>query len=278
MITFPQSSIPSNASDSTVTILITSNTVWNVSTSQAWLTIDHASDSNNDSLKITATANTVDSIRTAVITLFSADVGTVFIKVSQKASNSPRVSISTATVDLPNTSHTDAVYITSDTTWTVTKTSSTWLTISPMSGYNNGIVTIKVTTANVDTITRNATLSVSGTGVASQSVIVTQAAASSTSVGDNNDKRIPEKYSLSSNYPNPFNPTMKISFSIPQRSAVKLSVFNVLGSEVAVLVSGERMPGNYTVQWNAEKVSSGIYFCRMIAGGYSQTKKLVFSK
>ena len=88
----------------------------------------------------------------------------------------------------------------------------------------------------------------------------------------------PRQFSLNQNYPDPFNPTTTISFTIPSRSSVSLKIFDMLGREVATIVSGEMPAGTYSRQWNAAKMSSGIYFYRLVAGSYTQTKKLVLLK
>jgi len=85
-------------------------------------------------------------------------------------------------------------------------------------------------------------------------------------------------FSLSQNYPNPFNPTTMISFFLPIRSFTSLKVFDILGREVSTLVSGELMAGPHTQQWNAEHMSSGLYFYRLQAGSFSATKKLLLLK
>jgi hypothetical protein len=82
-------------------------------------------------------------------------------------------------------------------------------------------------------------------------------------------------YSLAQNYPNPFNPTTTISFSLPSKSFVSLKVFDILGRDVASIISEEMSAGNYTMQWNAQGLSSGIYFYRLQAGNFTETKKLV---
>ena len=69
---------------------------------------------------------------------------------------------------------------------------------------------------------------------------------------------VPSGFSLSQNYPNPFNPTTTIAFNIPSKSFVSLKVFDMLGKEVATLASEEMSTGNYTRQWNAVNVSSGM--------------------
>jgi len=89
---------------------------------------------------------------------------------------------------------------------------------------------------------------------------------------------IPATYSLSQNYPNPFNPTTSISFTLPSKSFVSLKVFDLLGRGVATLVNEQKSAGTYTQKWNAANVSSGIYFYRLQAGSFTETKKLVLLK
>ena len=93
---------------------------------------------------------------------------------------------------------------------------------------------------------------------------------------DNNDR--PTKFSLGQNYPNPFNPKTTISFSVPKRSFVSLKIYDLLGREVVTLVSEEFAAGNYSKQWNAANISSGIYFYCLQAGTFTETKKLVLLK
>ncbi len=88
----------------------------------------------------------------------------------------------------------------------------------------------------------------------------------------------PKTFSLLQNFPNPFNPSTTISFTIPSRSFVSLKVFDIVGREVAIILSEEMPEGSYAKQWNAEKMSSGIYFCRMQAGSFTATKKLILLK
>jgi len=83
------------------------------------------------------------------------------------------------------------------------------------------------------------------------------------------------KYSLEQNYPNPFNPATTIKFSISTSSFVTLKIYNTLGKEVSTLISEKLPAGNYSLNWNAADLPSGIYFYRLIAGSFKQTKKLV---
>lgn len=89
---------------------------------------------------------------------------------------------------------------------------------------------------------------------------------------------VPKEYSLDQNYPNPFNPQTTISFGIPVSSHVKLGVFNVLGEEVARLVDEEKQSGFYDATWDASSYPSGVYFYRLQAGTFVETKKLILMK
>jgi photosystem II stability/assembly factor-like uncharacterized protein len=79
---------------------------------------------------------------------------------------------------------------------------------------------------------------------------------------------------LDQNYPNPFNPSTTIKFSIPQSGFVTLKLFNVLGGEVATLVSERLTAGRYSAHWNASQCASGVYLCRLQVGEFQQTRKL----
>ncbi len=89
---------------------------------------------------------------------------------------------------------------------------------------------------------------------------------------------LPRSFELYQNYPNPFNPVTKISYSIPRAGFVSLKVYNLLGEEVADLVSGEKAAGKYDIDFNGRGLSSGVYIYRIEAGGFSDSKKLVLMK
>ena len=98
------------------------------------------------------------------------------------------------------------------------------------------------------------------TGVASQSVSA------------------PTSFSLSQNYPNPFNPSTMIRYELPRSSRVSLKVYNTLGQEVAGLVNDTRPAGVFTVQFDARRLASGVYYYRLLAGDFVSTKGMMILK
>ena len=91
-------------------------------------------------------------------------------------------------------------------------------------------------------------------------------------------KAIPTEFRLRPNYPNPFNPTTTISYELPKSSFIRLSVYDISGRLVETLVHEQKDAGYYSVEWNVEKISSGIYFYKIEAGEFSDVKKCLVVK
>lgn len=89
---------------------------------------------------------------------------------------------------------------------------------------------------------------------------------------------VPSKFALSQNYPNPFNPSTLISFDIPKQAIVKLVVYDILGRIVKTLVDEMKSPGNYKVRFDASMITSGVYFYRITADNFTDSKKLLLIK
>jgi hypothetical protein len=94
----------------------------------------------------------------------------------------------------------------------------------------------------------------------------------------NVNSEIPNEYKLKQNYPNPFNPTTKIKFDIPKSSNVKLTVYDITGKEISILVNEKISPGSYETEFNGDKYASGIYFYRLETPDFFQTKKMLLIK
>jgi len=98
---------------------------------------------------------------------------------------------------------------------------------------------------------------------------------------NNISSNIPDQFSLSQNYPNPFNPSTKMQFQIPKSGPdiqTFLSVYDILGREVAVLVNEQLKPGTYEVNWDASAFPSGVYFYTISSGSFKETRKMVLLK
>ncbi len=101
-----------------------------------------------------------------------------------------------------------------------------------------------------------------------------------TDVKDVTDGNLPQTFSLQQNYPNPFNPTTRISFDVPRKSNITLTVYNILGQKVTTLVDREMAPGSYEVDWDGKtdggtEVASGVYFYKIKADSFVETKKMM---
>ncbi len=99
-----------------------------------------------------------------------------------------------------------------------------------------------------------------------------------TSVEDRTNGERPSSFALSQNYPNPFNPSTTIGYQLPTASLVSLKMFDVLGRETATLVNEAKESGSYTVTFDASNLTSGVYYYRLSAGTFTETKKLLLLK
>jgi hypothetical protein len=97
-------------------------------------------------------------------------------------------------------------------------------------------------------------------------------------VGVASNNNVPAEYSLEQNYPNPFNPATTIKFSLPEAGYVKLAVYDITGKEVSNIIDAELRQGSYEMKWDASAYPSGVYFYRLVSGGYSETKKMILLK
>jgi hypothetical protein len=90
---------------------------------------------------------------------------------------------------------------------------------------------------------------------------------------------VPCSFAMHQNYPNPFNPSTTICFDLPKQATVTLKIYDMLGREAATLINGETIQAGTTSRvWNASKMASGVYFCKLVAGSYTSVKKLLLLK
>ena len=125
-------------------------------------------------------------------------------------------------------------------------------------------------------IAQSSTVSLDYTSTYSSDASFTMSVETVTGVKENNT--VAADFRLNQNYPNPFNPTTVISYYLPSQSKVVLKVYNILGSEVATLVSGQQTAGIHSTTFNASQLASGVYFYQLKAGDFVSTKKLILMK
>ena len=140
-------------------------------------------------------------------------------------------------------------------------------------------VSPNLTPMQLATVLKNtASLSTSPNNQMGWGIINTYAALQSLLTDVNNTTDTPEDFYLLQNYPNPFNPSTKIRFAIPEKSQVKLALYDILGRELATILDEEINPGIKEVELNGSNLSSGIYLVKMITNSYQQTIKITLLK
>ena len=108
--------------------------------------------------------------------------------------------------------------------------------------------------------------------------IVDDLAMEGTATDVKTDNAIPASFELKQNFPNPFNPSTDIEYSVPFKSNVKISVFNLIGQKVADILNEVKEAGSYKAHFNAGNLTSGVYFYKLEAGSFVSTKKMILTK
>ena len=151
-----------------------------------------------------------------------------------------------------------------------------WINIpDDTTGVNNGMINFNYQ-ANAGEA-RVGTITITAAGATGSPKTVEVRQASYTSVDKLNSGK-PVSFKLFQNYPNPFNPTTMIEFQLPSSSFVVIKVFNLAGKEISTLVEKQYTAGIYHVEWNASGLTSGVYYYRIHADKYSETKKMILMR
>jgi len=95
---------------------------------------------------------------------------------------------------------------------------------------------------------------------------------------NSNNSASPKEFKLYSNYPNPFNPSTKIKFDVPQTALTQIVVYDELGRTITTLANSMYKAGQYEIEWNADKLNSGVYFLKMVSDKYIETRRMVLIK
>jgi hypothetical protein len=152
-----------------------------------------------------------------------------------------------------------------------------WIKITNgSSGTDNGMISISYNHNN--SIARVGTITITAPGVAGSPKKIEVRQSESVTGVENIGAGIPTAFRLEQNYPNPFNPTTKIRFGLPKESNVVVTVYNIMGEEIAKLVDGQYSAGYYEVDFDASRLSSGLYLYMISAGDFRQVKKMMLTK
>ncbi|MEE8417429.1 MAG: T9SS type A sorting domain-containing protein, partial [candidate division Zixibacteria bacterium] len=161
---------------------------------------------------------------------------------------------------------------------------SQWLMVDPLEGILapsedvDLIITVDFSGSGIIPDTSyQATITIYNNSSATPEIPVTVVSSPQTGIEDEISD-LPLKFSLFQNYPNPFNPSTEIKFGLPQQSDVKIEIFNILGQKVITLFEGLLPAGFHIAHWNGSNSSSGIYFYRITADGFEDTKKMTLLK
>jgi hypothetical protein len=258
-LTVSPSAINMRTASDTAIFTITSNTDWNVVSSEAWLTVSVASGSNNGNVTLTAIANPSNTARTATVTISGAGVAPQTVTVTQ-VGPALVLLVSSSTLNVNSNNSTATFTITSNTNWNVVS-SEAWLTVSAASGSNNDIITLTAT-ENPGITARTATVTISGTGVVSQTITVTQAANNATAVGE-------LSYSGSCVYPNPVKDMINVRLATKDLPAT-ICIFNMEGALLKLIKA------NTTITHiDMENYKAGTYVIKIIMPTQIMTKKIL---
>jgi hypothetical protein len=251
------------------TFELKSNTAWTATEDEDWLKITPAAGNGDATLTVDYDENSDTNCRTALIVVSGAGIE---VKITLKQEAAPMLTITPPSCSLGFEACDTALVIISNTEWTI-EVSENWIIVTPTSGSGDDTVQVHFE-ENIDLNPRTAILTISGGGL-SVEVEFTQDGV--TDIAGNMNEP-PTEYMLQQNYPNPFNPTTTISFSLPEATNVILEIYNSSGQKIETLMNTKLHAGNHSVKWNAGRISSGIYFCRLKTNTFQDIKKMILAK
>lgn len=250
-------------------VLIQSNSDWQIVEESDWLYTDPIFGANIDSILVYYDDNTGGYLRSTLVTVLCSDL-TEVISVIQ-AGIIPELFVTPNNQDVTFDAGNTTFEIISNLDWSVNENTD-WLSVSPENGSNNETLIVDYD-ENTSSFERIATITVTGYDL-DESVTVTQAGA----ISSIDETLFSNQVLIFENYPNPFNPTTTIVFSIQNDSQIELSVFNIKGQKIKTLIQNEFTKGNHSIIWNGNddkgnSVSSGIYYYELNINGKTEAVK-----
>ena len=246
------------AAGSLATFTVTSNLAWSTLSSQTWLSVNPSSGTAGGptTVTVTATANTSTTTRSAIVTISGTGATSKTVTITQ-AGTGLSLLVSPTTMSIAASVSTASFDITSNTTWTVSD-DQTWLSVTPASGSNNGVVTISAT-ENKGNLARTSTVTIAGTGVTSKTLAITQAAGTISSVPDISSECII--------FPNPLTDNVRIKM---QENIFEIQLYTINGN---LLVCNKPYVSNVVFDMSA--YPSGVYMLKIITREKTLEKKLI---
>jgi len=245
------------------TFSISTNTSWSIAVDAEWVTINSVSGSGSTIITATFTANILPITRIGTITLSGTGVNSQQITITQSGINS-YLMVTPTNQDAGPEAGTTAFNINSNIGWTITDDAE-WITVNPESGSRSETITVTYT-ANTLGEPRTGTITLSAATVSSQQVTVTQSGTDTT-------------WNLKQNYPNPFTHVTTIEFFVPKPSHIKLTIFNITGITLDVLLNGNLEPGFYSIDWIPPySLKSGVYFYELRTDEPQIIKTMLYNK
>lgn len=245
LATSSQSLSLASASAAPTAVTITSNTSWSVVSSQAWLVSSPGAGTGSQALSVSASANALAAPRTALLTVSANGVASQTITVTQ-AGEAPALTTSVASLTIEASGSSPSITIASNTTWSASS-SQPWLTASPRSASSNGALVLTAS-ANTGIESRNATVTVSASGVSSQAILVVQRGIIVTALANSMEEflRI---------YPNPVSDVLQIE-GLPAQAIILL--FDTFGRLIH-----QHANVSFTHQLTMNKLPVGVYYLRI---------------
>ena len=247
-------------------ILIQSNSDWQIVENSDWLYADPIAGTDIDSIMVFYENNINGIQRTTSITVLCSDLSET-VTVTQ-AGIIPELFVTPNNQDVTSDAGNTTFEIISNLDWSVNENTD-WLSVSPENGSNNETLIVDYD-ENTSSFERIATITVTGYDL-DESVTVTQAGA----ISSIDEILFSNQVLIFENYLNPFNPTTEIKFSIQNDSKVEITIHNIKGQTIKTLVQNEFTKGNYTVIWNGDDesgklASSGVYLYKLMVNGKAE--------
>jgi len=227
----------------------------------------------------------IASVTFEVILIPNGEIGFNYISMEMEAETI--FDVYSATIGIENSSGADGLEIQYNAPYTIDILSilitTDWLAVSPSSSHTasgeNEVATVTFNAQHLDPGTYTGSIYLESNDSDNSSITIPcTLTVTQTGIRDDEIPSIPIAFALNQNYPNPFNTSTVIKYELPHSSDVRIDIFNILGRKVTSLIDRHQPAGHHQAIWNADDFSSSIYFYKIQAGDYTETKKMLLIK